>query len=267
MNTVNTKNTGQIIPFCIYHRNNSNTQTYLGFISGPRQVFTKNGTEIFECAPEPKTYRQWFLYSNFYALAPSFRPIPVGMLLFCAKRSSIYPYDITEVKFVYDPFNLHDDCIYFIVYSQPMVNTVPLYLHKISKHIYPSFDKNPPSDDPAWTHEGISPIFVMTKNTVGDIDKIKFRCVNGRCIPWVKNMKNVYDSDYNDHTDDSQLMYLDECALICNKLKKEKPLDIFDMVKKENIRSGKYLILRKILISMIILILCLVFLVFLVLII
>lgn len=229
-------NKGQIIPFCIYHRDDSNTQTYLGFISGPQKVLKKNGDEEFICAPEPKTYRQWFLYDTFYALSPSYRPIPNGMLLFCAKRSDIYPYDISEIKFVYDSFNIKDDCIYFITYSQPMINTVPLYLHKSGSHVYPSFKKNPPSDNPGWTQEEISPIFVMTKDTVGDIyDKntdIKFKCVNDRCIPWKKNtFSNIYLTDENI---DSELLDLDKCALVCNRLKNQKTLNIIDMVKLEN---------------------------------
>jgi len=236
------KKTGQVIPFCLYHRIDAATNTYLGFISSPRKTLMEDGTENYGCAPEPKTYRQWIFAGMFYGMMPNFRPIPVGMKLFCAQRSGSYPYDTADVTLTYDPFNIKNDCVYFMTFSQPVPNTVPLYFHKLGLHVFPSFDKFPPSDDTAWEQTDISPVFVMTKETVGDIfnpsykNTLKFKCVNGRCIPWVKNISDLYDSD--PHKD---LMVLDDCVLFCNDLSisntNGKPANILEQVSIINTRN------------------------------
>lgn len=208
---------GNIIPICIYHYIDPNTKTFKGYISPPRKIELENGKYTYECPKIPHTFGKWFLYGVFYALDPSFRPIPVGMKIFCAEKPHAYPYDTSDVYLMYDPFNIKDNCVYFTTYNMPVPNTRKLYFHKIGNGVFPSFDPEPPSNNPGWTQTDISPIFVMTPDTVGNIfdtnETLKFKCINGRCIPWNKNIPNIYQDDKN-----TPLLELDKCVVYCNEL-------------------------------------------------
>jgi len=208
-----------VIPFCIYHYIDPATKTYLGYIDAPEVIKKDDGTKTYRCVSDPKTYKGWYIAATFYAVSPMFRPIPAGMKIFCAKRQREFPYVTNDVKLMYDPYNIKEDCVYFTTYNQPVPNTVPLYFHMIGRSVFPSFDIHPPSDDPEWKQTQLSPVFVMTEHTIGDISKklIKFKCINGRCLPWSKEIKNVFDND--PHTD---LLELDECVLYCNELSVSK---------------------------------------------
>jgi hypothetical protein len=225
-------NTGNLIPFCIYHRIDENTNTFWGFISSPRKTVSQNGEVSYSCAPEPRTYRQWRYAGMFYGMEPNFRPIPLGMKIFCAQRSDIYPYDTVDVNMMYDPYNIKESCVYFMTYAQPVPNTVPLYLHQIGIHTYPSFDKKPPTNDPEWTQAEVSPIFVMTEQTVGNISSVKFKCLDGRCIPWTKDIADLYDDDPH-----RELLNLQECVQFCSELSVSKthgaPSHILERVAAE----------------------------------
>lgn len=204
-----------VLPFCIYHYIDHSTKTYLGYIGAPEVVKNDDGTESYRCVTDLKTFKGWYMAATFYAVSPMFRPIPVGMKIFSAKRHREFPYDTNDVKLMHDPYNLKNDDVYFTTYNQPVPNTVPLYFHKIGNSVFPSFDIHPPYDNPDWGQTQISPVFVMTTDTVGDISKkrVKFKCINGRCLPWTKQIEDVYDTD--PHTD---LLELDECVMYCNKL-------------------------------------------------
>jgi hypothetical protein len=195
-----------IIPYCIWHYIDIETQTFLGYIGGPKKSM-KNGIIEFDCIPDEKKDSKWFLADSFYAVSPNFRPIPVGMKIFCAKKSIDFPYNTTDLYLMYDPYNIKNDCIYFTTYIQPVPNTKPLYFHKIGNNIFPSFNSTPPSTSDKWTQTFISPIFVMTNKD------IKFKCVNGRCLPWINEIPDLYDS--NPHKD---LLSLQNCVVYCNEL-------------------------------------------------
>ncbi len=223
-----------IIPFCIYHYIDPSTQTYYGYIGNPRKTRLDDGSEVYQCPPEPRTFKRWFLAGTFYAVSPSFRPIPVGMRIFCAKRIKKFPYATNDVDAMYDPYNIKDDCVYFTTYNQPVPNTEPLYFHISGDLVFPSFDPRPPSDDPTWEQTNISPIFVMTPKSVGDIfanesSGVKFKCVNGRCLPWVHDIPDMWDSEPL-----PDLLDLDECVLYCNKTvlseNMGRPFNLLEMV-------------------------------------
>lgn len=230
-----------VIPFCIYHYIDPSTQTYWGYIGGPQKIRREDGTITYRCAPEPKIFNKWFHADTFYAVSPSFRPVPAGMKIFCAKRSMGFPYDTKDVSLMYDIYNIKDDCVYFTTFNQPSPNTVPLYFHKIGNSVFPSFDKHPPSSNPGWKQTQISPVFVMTADTVGDITDqdhkgIKFNCNNGLCLPWTKEIPNVFDTDPN-----SNFLDLPECVLYCNELIESEgagePQDLLEIITSKETRK------------------------------
>ena len=214
-----------IIPFCIYHYIDSNTKTYMGYIDKSLKTKLKDGVETYICPRMPKTFNGWFNAGYFYAVVPTFRPVPTGMRIFCAKINRAAPYGISDIHAMYDPFNIKDDCIYFSTYNQPTPNTEPLYFHKIGHNIFPSFDPLPPYKSKNWTQSDISPIYVMTAKTVGDLyqvlsnpsntsknKKVDFKCVNTKCIPFVNNIKDMYSFHNN------KIMDFQECQTTCDKL-------------------------------------------------
>ena len=214
------KEQGSIIPMCIYHNINYNTNTYLGHITPPMKVKLDDGSFTYRCVERPKLYHNWFLYGVFYVVNPSFRPIPEGMKMYCAQKATGFPYNTQNVYLQYDPYNIKEDCFYFITYNKRIPNTVELYFHKLGKNIFPSFDKNPPTDNPDWVQTTMSPVYVMTKDSVGidlfnpkNTEILKFKCINGRCTPWVKNIPNLYDEN-----PDEELLKLDDCIIYCNEL-------------------------------------------------
>lgn len=227
-----------IIPFCIYHYIDPDTHTYMGYIGNPTKKMLKDGTEIFKCDPAPRIYKKWFLADNFYAISASFRPIPVGMRIFCAKKTGGYPYATKEIIDVYDTYNIKNDCVYFTTYTQPVPNTKRLYFHVIENTVFPSFDSNPPSNDPEWGHSELSPIFVMTPSTVGkNPNNIKFKCVNGKCLPWKSDISDMYEVNKNNN-----LMEINHCVLLCSELirsnNKTIPQDITEMINSSTKRKS-----------------------------
>lgn len=230
-----------IIPFCIYHYINKATNTYMGYIGSPQKIILSNGEEIYNCSPTAPRFNKWYIASIFYAVNPSIRPIPVGMRVFCAKQSTEAPYGTSDVTAVFDPFNIKKNCVYFTTFNQPVPNTEKLYFHKYGDNIFPSFDKNPPFEDPAWTQTQISPIFVMTQNTVGpNPTKINFRCVIGKCLPWVENIPDIYDPEPQD-----QLFNLENCMSFCNdfvqKTNDGRLFGMLDLIDKtDDLHMGKH---------------------------
>jgi hypothetical protein len=84
-----------IIPYCVWHYIDINTNTFLGYISAPKK-HKKNGFVSFNC--ESKIKENWVLAGTFYGIAPNFRPIPVGMKIFCIKNSSSFPYNTKDIQ-------------------------------------------------------------------------------------------------------------------------------------------------------------------------
>ena len=215
-----------IIPYCIWHYIDLNTNTILGYIGGPQKHKKENGNIEFDCAENKGD--GWVLAGTFYGVSPSFRPIPVGMKIFCAKRAKEFPYNTKDMYLMYDPYNIKENCVYFTTYIQQVPNTVPLYFYASGNNIFPSFDPFPPSI--GWIETRISPIFVMiNKNR-------KFKCVNGRCLPWIDSIPSMYDSDPHD-----DLFTLENCVIYCNELVVSKnegrPFNILEMIASENIKK------------------------------
>jgi hypothetical protein len=152
-----------VLPYCVYHSINESTGTYRGYISGPSLRKNKHGKIVFTCAqPESRDpYGRWTLAFKFYAINPMVRPIPYGMGLFCAKKSSTigpspggeaFPWDTQDVRLIYDPYDVDQECVYFIAYNKPVPWTEPLFVHvkggvEFPSGAFPSLDPNPPTQD------------------------------------------------------------------------------------------------------------------------
>jgi len=212
-----------IIPYCIWHYIDLHTNTILGYIGGPQKYKKENGDIIFDCNENKGL--GWILAGTFYGVSPSFRPIPVGMKIFCAKKATEFPYNTKDMYLMYDPYNIKENCVYFTTYIQQVPNTIPLYFYSFGDNIFPSFDSKPPSSD--WIETRISPIFVMTSKYQ------KFKCINGRCLPWKDSITTIYDSDPHD-----ELFTLENCVIYCNELvvskNKGRPFNILEMIASEN---------------------------------
>lgn len=209
----------EIIPYCMYH--SKNAQEYNGIIVP--SVRTINGEYV--C---PKNTSIWKYKDIFYAISPRIRPIPAGTKLFRIEKNDSFPYNTESISLAYDPFDINNDDTYMIVYTQPVPNTKPLYLHRLGTNIYPSFDKNPPTPDPNWKQLTISPVYVLTN------DENKFKCVNGRCLPWTKEIEDMYDD-----IPDNVVLGISECILYCNELEntseKGQPNRLIDDISRYNI--------------------------------
>lgn len=203
-----------VIPMCIYH--STKPGDYSGYI-GPPSLHSEGH---YECGADGLPFGRW--YATFYAVSPSVRPIPLGMEVYCALRADSAPYTTTAVEYSYglvdtthQVLDTKSQCSYFMAYSQAAPNTVPLYLHKRADVIHPSFDKNPPPGEGWGPASGGSPIHVMTPESVqtNDPADVKFTCVNGRCLPWVKGK---FDDIFGEV--DLSPMDLPTCMIMCTTL-------------------------------------------------
>ena len=124
-----------VLPFCVYHWVNEEEGTYRSYLAPPQVTRTISGLK-YVCG-EPPLFdhglhrHRWRKKFVFYAGNPMVRPIPYGMGLFCASKRQKAPYDTTSARFVYDPYNLKQDCVYFIAYTRPVPHTTPLYFHTL----------------------------------------------------------------------------------------------------------------------------------------
>jgi len=205
--------------YCIYHQDN--IESKLGLIKTGIKIRDDNEFEEMECQLE-KTMLKWKSYNAFYAINPMIQPIPSGTVLLCSKRAKGFPYNSINLKIVYDPFNLDDDCVYFIAWTKRVPYTIPLFIYgENGNNIYPSFKKL----DNIQEIVKLSPIFVLDdpnknqkdKNYVDDKyninyfvknNKVKFtfKSYQGRCIPdpdgvslskcMVLNNENITDLEH-----------------------------------------------------------------------
>ena len=178
-----------IVPICIYHRNTtSGTIGYLG-----SSVINETG---LVCQYPKLRHKNWYLYQKIFAVNPMITPIPSYMRLICAKQSESADnmYSTISVKTTYDPFNLEENCVYFVTWTLPVPYTTPLYLYETGSGILPTFDKR--KDLKVST---LSPLYVLTekpmKNTIfigehkkwfkqgKNIPKFLFKNYMGRCLP------------------------------------------------------------------------------------
>jgi hypothetical protein len=207
----NIKPVSLINKYCIYHQENIGSK--LGLIRSSVKIRDDEGKEEFKCKLKD-TMLKWKISGAFYAINPMIQPIPSGALLLCSKTANEFPYNTESLKIVYDPFNLEDDCVYFIAWTKRIPYAIPLYIYgEDGNNIYPSFKK---LDDMSEIKK-LSPIFVLgdpyTQNISNNNLFIKnnkvnftFKSYQGRCIPdpegvslskcMVLNNKNITDLEH-----------------------------------------------------------------------
>src|SRR5579863_9334407 len=100
-----------IIPYCIYHYLDTNTNTFMGYLGGSELIVNDKGEKYYNCLQIDKIYNGWYYSGTFYAINPTpSGPIPTGMKLFAAKRNKSNPFNTIDISLVYDPFDISDDC-------------------------------------------------------------------------------------------------------------------------------------------------------------
>uniref|UniRef100_A0A6C0JSC4 Uncharacterized protein n=1 Tax=viral metagenome TaxID=1070528 RepID=A0A6C0JSC4_9ZZZZ len=208
MSKVEQKRSIIISPFCILHYNDPATSTFFGFINYPTRIQTHTGKELLECTESPPQYGNWKITGSFYAFSPMIRPIPTGLKLINAKKLGKDPWGTENVKYAYDPFDIQNDAVSFMTWTQQVPATVPLYLHITpTQTSYPSFDPKPPCDPTGWTQDKLSPIYVLVnplthpskvdsnlhklpewKMDINNRPIFRFRGSDNRCIPDVNGV-------------------------------------------------------------------------------
>ena len=177
-----------IVPMCIYNLDGPEgpVQSYIG-----NPVLNSNNKYVCEGPSQ----QPWYFFSNLYALNPMFTAIPTYMKLICAKKSNVADasYGTVEVINNYDPYNLNNQCVYFITWTQPVPYTTPLYIYHSNGGILSSFEKR---DD--LKEAFLSPIYVLTDdprpttlippggtwfNKVDGKAQFKFKSRGEHCIP------------------------------------------------------------------------------------
>lgn len=155
----------------------------------------------------------WVLYGSFYGFNPLIKPIPTGMKLFCIKIKEEYPYNVIDVEIEYDLFNMRKNCIYFLNYIKPTLNTEQLYFLKTGNGIVATFEKN------HYDQLDISPLYVITDNSIQNIpiSDLKFKCFNDICTPWINQIDDIHIDDHYPP------MNLNKCLEYCiHRNRKEK---------------------------------------------
>lgn len=145
-----------MVKYCITHKNN------LTFI-----------TQDDDCPKNSEV---------FYAIDPLFRPIPYNTVLYYAKTNPKSPYNIIDIKTVYDMYDIDALGIYFITYSRISPGTIPLFIYdKGTDGIYITTreQKNQKQLE-------ISPIYVFPNELP------KFKCYNGSLISENTNVDDIF---------------------------------------------------------------------------
>ena len=164
-----------IIQICIFHYLDYASNMYLGYVEQ-----NKKNTA---CLRKGFEHSDWYNNGSFYAVNPDFKPMPVGMKLFCAKYSYGFPFDTVSIDIEYDPYNRMPGCTYFMTYNEPVPHTKPLYIHRKGKHVFPSWDQKPPVNEFGW--ELNTTLYVLTTPYA------MFKCINSRCLPTLSNGLNL----------------------------------------------------------------------------
>lgn len=230
-----------IIAFCIFQYVDPNTNTYHSYLGDSVfQYNKKTNFQEFVCKEPDPLYRGWHNTGKFLAINPMpSHPIQTGMKLYCVKQTVGFPYNSIEAHIEYDPFNIEENCVYFVAYNQRVPFTIPLYFHTLgTDNVFASFDKYPPSDSPDWTQSDVSPVYVICPSTFQGIhaNDIPFKCVNEKCIPWAKNIPDIYDN-----IPDTETFRFDQCILLCSRLgliDEGSPGNILTDIRKS--KTGNY---------------------------
>lgn len=183
-----------IIPYYIYHYEDSSNNIYYGLIS-------------YEKIENTMLYKGWKLYQIFYAFNPNLKPIPDDTKLFSLEIRDYFPYDIQEYKNIYDIYSINIEEPYtvnLITYNRRIPNVKDLYFYELNGHIFPTFEPNPPNNDKGWTLPNINPIFVMITNNNN------FFCDNGRCLP-----SPIPDNYFKQNVNEKSNISIQECLMSC----------------------------------------------------
>lgn len=241
-------NSPLFFPICIYHYNNLDINMPMSYLQPGTRYINDVGDISFRCPFDSNgVYGNWLPEERFFVINPMFRPIPTGMNLIRVKRKDSYPYNITNVSIVYDPFDLNDKDVYFISFTLPVPYTTNLYLHKYGNSIYPSFSPHPPTKDVDWGFAETPNLFVFLdpkgKKFDSDLENIKgistkktfdtekngmpiftFINVNGRCLP---------------NPDGERL---EDCILknenLMDPTQKDKPPTLLELLKQESLTDN-----------------------------
>ena len=222
--------TDAVIPYGLYHHIDKNTGIYHSNIVSPVKVKNIDGTYKYEVPDTIDDKKYWNLVHIFYAVNPLFRPLPKGMKLFCAIKNKKFPYNIINLKLIYDVFDNSFEGTYFITYSTPVPNVKELYTwNNKNGYSFTDFFSHPPSNN-GWTPTTINPIFVMIPQIMGsDYKKIRFMCNNGSCLPkptdeWIEKSRKDKDVGwtgpdiYNPNIIHLDPLPLYKCVINCNEL-------------------------------------------------
>lgn len=147
-----------LVPFCIY----KNPNLPGGIIDLPTKVRIED-KDIFAC--KEKTGLK--LAGTFYAINPSFTPIPYGTILMCQGPKGVHP--------LYDMFNLDEQCTRFIAWSSKVPNTIPLYIAKNGENTYSSLEPFPED----YEQVPYSPLYVIPPGK----ENYLFTNIDGVCHP------------------------------------------------------------------------------------
>ncbi len=271
--------TSDVLPFCVYYWVNPQENIYRSYLSGPSLVKDKDGKLDYQCIKSNSLmpYGNWTLAFTFYAINPMIRPIPLGMSLFCAERKNSFPWDTQNISTVYDPYDIDENCVYFIAYTRPTPWTKPLFVHTqgnltIPQGIFTSWNPNPPIENSngkyvsvknnlfstqttyEWVGNSSSnksrkdniafPFYGLIRDIYGkEYESIKFICHNTYCFPYNPNSTYVQDVSLN-LTNNYVPMKLSECVIKCNQLIYEeigisRPYNLLSMIKESTNRMSK----------------------------
>jgi hypothetical protein len=179
----------------------------------------------------PSLYPGWKLYGIFYAFSSLLRPIPNGTKLFSTQIKNYFPYDMYQYKLIYNIFDINNDDPYsinFITYNRSTLNTKALYFHSMGNNIFPSFDKDPPNNNPNWKLNGVNPIYVMTSN----INKFYYN--DTICLPEPMNIDTFGTNIINNQNINTCLSNRGDQIYILQTIK-NKSMDIKKAKRAKNI--------------------------------
>ena len=81
-------------------------------------------------------YGNWYFYGKFYAISPMLGIIQSGLKLITTEAMSVAPYETKKVNML---MMLKEMMSVFLTWTQPVPETVPLYLNISKWDIIPKF--------------------------------------------------------------------------------------------------------------------------------
>ena len=170
--------------------------------------------------------------TNFYAIRPNFRPLPLGTALYCAiyDSSDLTSTRVVNVINVYDLYESSFNGLYFICWASETPHTIPLYIFtNESGKCWLTFSKEKKEKTQMYglIESNISPVYVINPREFSDPDSVRFTCVNNACLPYVGNLGK---SVFNPNKINPQP--LEKCMVGCGLLK--KPLSLTQQLTQKN---------------------------------